>query len=146
MSYYYVWLESITNLEMKVYRKRNSSKIKTLVITMACRKSKCGLAAIEHRQIKLSIVGIFVLMMTIVQCIGATGTYINSFIMISSYASLLRCFFFHKPKTREEIFFKNYFLEVIVNMWIFFLLWIHLFHEETLLCSKYLKCRRILLE
>jgi hypothetical protein len=77
---------------MKVYQKRNSSKIKKLVNTMVggksskFRGSKCGLAAVVE-QIKLSIVGIFVLIM-FVQCIGATGTYINSFIMISSYASL----------------------------------------------------------
>lgn len=99
---------------MKVYRKRNSSKIKTLMIAMASGKSsKCGLAA-EHHQIKLSIVGIFFLMM-IVQCIGATGTYINSF-----YRDLFLCFSFMVlllPRTRNERrnFSQNNFLEVIVK-------------------------------
>jgi hypothetical protein len=104
---------------MKVYRKRNSSKIKTLVIAMVggkskIRGSKCGLAAVEQ-QIKLSIVGIFVLMMTIVQCIGATGTYMNSFIMIFSCASLLMLLLL-QIETREEILLKIISLRSLLNM------------------------------
>lgn len=81
--------------EMKVYRNRNSSKIKTTIAME--RSSKCGLAA--EQQIKLSIVGILVLM--VVQCIGATGTNINSFIVIFLCFSL-RFFFFHETQNERR--------------------------------------------
>ena len=108
-----IWLlkiiTSISNWsrEMKVYRNRISSKIKTMK-----RSSKCGLAA--DQQIKLSIMGILVLMA--VQCVGATGTNINSFIVISSYASLKASSSSStNPKREKKFQTKKNFLEVIVK-------------------------------
>lgn len=121
-----IWLlkiiMSISNWsrEMKVYRNRISSKIKTMK-----RSSKCGLAAAE--QIKLSIMGILVLMA--VQCVGATGTNINSFIVISSYASLWASSSSTNPKREKKFSTKKIIsLRSLLKHVNFLLLWIRLFH------------------
>lgn len=94
---------------MKVYRNRNSSKIKTLI---AMERSKCGLAA-EQIKLRPSIVGILVLMAVV--CVSATGTDVNSFID-DLLMLLFELLLLPRTQKREKKFKqKNHFLEVIVE-------------------------------